>query len=344
MNLLELVKKQGNPLIDGSQVTFIWQGAGAPCFISDLQGWEDNPRPLAAVAPGLWAITFDLPAQAYLEYAFYDPESKKRFPDPFNKKSIYNGVGSYNHFFYMPQAAPTPLTRAAAGAPRGILTRHVLPARYVTAGTKRVVHLYHPVAAGPLPLLVVYDGQDYLRRGKITQIVDNLIAQKRIYPLGLALVHSSPMSRTVEYGEALPTLGLLLELVLPLAAQNMPLLDIRKERGAFGVLGASLGGLMAVFTALKAPEVFGKALSQSGAFEMDGHATTTLQMARYFPVPPIKLWLDCGRMDFLYASNQAMFAVLKEKGYAVTYHENGGAHNYTTWRDNLADGLEALFG
>ena len=39
-----------------------------------------------------------------------------------------------------------------------------------------------------MPLLVVYDAQDYLTRGRITQIVDNLIAQGRIEPFAIALL------------------------------------------------------------------------------------------------------------------------------------------------------------
>jgi enterochelin esterase-like enzyme len=39
-----------------------------------------------------------------------------------------------------------------------------------------------------------------------------------------------------------------------------------------------------------------------------------------------------------------MQPILHERGYEVIYHESGGAHNFTTWRDGLARGLEALFG
>jgi enterochelin esterase-like enzyme len=35
--------------------------------------------------------------------------------------------------------------------------------------------------------------------------------------------------------------------------------------------------------------------------------------------------------------------LLLEKGYDVTYRENGGAHNFTTWRDSCAHALEAMF-
>lgn len=333
-----------NPSIHGNTVTITWRARNAPYFISDLHGWEENLQPLTEVEMGVWAISFDLPPNAYLEYAFYDPQARKRFPDPLNKQSVYNGVGGYNHFFYMPEAQPTFLAKLPRSGLRGRITHHTLPARYVTAGKERRVSLYHPPTDESVPLLVVYDGPDYLRRGKLAAIVDNLIAARRIRPLAVAFLQNGGAARMVEYGQAEPTLAFVMGQVLPLAFQELNLLDYEKQPGAHGVMGASMGGLMSVFTALKLPEVFGKAISQAGAFELWGHETTTMQMVRHFPKTDIKLWLDCGAMDFLLAPNRKMAALLAEKGYNFTYRENGGAHNYTTWRDSCAEGLEMLFG
>ena len=57
-------------------------------------------------------------------------------------------------------------------------------------GGKRPVWLYQPPTPDPVPLVVVWDGGDYYRRGRLTQIVDNLIAQRRIRPIALALVEN----------------------------------------------------------------------------------------------------------------------------------------------------------
>lgn len=343
-SLLARARREGNPLIDDKIVTFIWEGKKAPQLIDDLHGWEGHPQALTRSASGLWAISFELASDAYLEYAFYDPQTQKRTPDPFNRKFIYNGVGDHNHFVYMPEAKPTPLTHLQPGVPCGMLTRHELPARFVTAGNKRAVHLYRPAVKGPCSLLVVYDGQDYLHRGRITQIADNLIAAGRIRPLALALVHSGGKARMVEYGCSAPTLAFIMGSVLPLARERLDLLDLDKHPGAFGVLGASMGGLMALYSSLQLPDVFGKALSQAGAFELWGHDSPVMQMVQHFPRPLVRFWLDCGRMDFLLEPNRRMQSLLKEKGYTVAYQENGGAHNYTTWRDSLVHGLETLFG
>jgi enterochelin esterase family protein len=293
----------------------------------------------------VWTISFDLPRDGYLEYAFFDPRTGRHLPDPLNRRSIQNGFGDRNNFFYMPEAGgPTPLTRLSAGGMAGQVTRHTVPARLWTTSKERRVYLYHPPASEPVPLLVVYDGLDYFRRARLAVIVDNLIALQRIRPLALALLQNGGQAgRFAEYGCSEATLGFVARNVIPFAHQHLNLLDLGQNPGSYGVMGSSGGGLMAVFTAMRLPHIFGSALSQSGAFEIWGHETIAMQMARHLPKTPVSFWIDCGRMDFLLDGNRKMHAILRERGYEVTYVENDGAHNFTTWRDSVSRGLETLF-
>jgi len=100
---------------------------------------------------------------------------------------------------------------------------------------------------------------------------------------------------------------------------------------------------MALYTSLRIPKIFSRALCQAGGYEYWGYEGVVVDLARHLPVPPVRLWLDCGRMDFLLDANRKMQALLQEKGYDMAYKENGGAHNYATWRDSLWRGLEYLF-
>ena len=231
--LLEQVRQHGNPVIEDDTVTFVWQGRSAPQLIDDLHGWEEKPQPLVRIAPGLWTRSFKLPRDAYLEYAFMDPRSKKRRPDPFNRKSVYNGVGGHNHYFYMPGAdGPTPLTRLPRGGMRGRLTRHALQSFILSR--KRPVYLYQPPVKEPSPLLVVYDGLDYLRRGRLAEIVDNLILWGRVRPLALAFVQNGgEKARAVEYACSEASLFVLTMEVLPLAQENLHLLDLARNPGSW---------------------------------------------------------------------------------------------------------------
>lgn len=341
--LLEQARREGHPIIHGGRVTFLWQGETAPHLIDDLHGWEEHPQKLSRVSSRLWACSFNLPRDAYLEYAFYDPKTKKRFTDPLNPRRVWNGFRDYNHFFYMPEAGPSPYVQKQAKVPRGRVTVHTVQTWMMQFPGQRRVYLYQPPTKERVPLLIVYDGPDYLRRGKLHIIVDNLIAQKRIRPIAMAFLANGGPRRGVEYACSDATLAWIEHDVLPLANRELKLLDIKKQSGAFGVLGASFGGLMSIYTGLRLPDIFGRVLSQSAVFETEGRDFVAVDLIRHAPARP-HLYMDVGKLDFLLEDNRRMLPLLRERNFDITYHEHGGAHNYTSWRDHVHRGLEMMFG
>jgi enterochelin esterase family protein len=335
--------QEGTPIIDGEIVTFVWHGPQPPQLIGDFTNWEyGTPLELSRAAPELWTRTLTFPLDAYVEYAFW--RNDERLPDPLNPHTTPDGIGHHNHFFYMPDAAPTSLTRRRRNVPHGTVTRHVVEEGSLVVGGKRPVHLYQPPTSEPCPLLVVLDGQDYRRRAKLTNVVDNLIAQERIRPLALAMVDHAGQARMVEYACSEATLGFLVYSVLPLAQTELNLLDFQTTPGAYGILGASMGGLMALYAGIRVPQVFGHVLSQSGAFTFDEHDSVIWDLIQHGPVQPIKIWMDVGRFEWLLPVNQRMHDLLVNKGYDVTYREHNGGHNYPSWRNDVWRGLEWLFG
>jgi enterochelin esterase-like enzyme len=339
--LLAMARTSGNPVIGNETVTFLWQGKTAPQLIDDLHNWEEAPQSMQRVGSELWAYSMPLASDAYLEYAFVDTNSGERLPDPLNRNTVWNGVNAYNHFFYMPQAGPSPLARPLRGADKGTVTRYQVPTRDFATGPERAVYLYQPAVKIPVPLLVVYDGSDYYRRSKLNIIVDNLIASKRVHPFAMAMVNNGGAARTLEYSCSEATIEFVFECVIPIAQENLILTPPGGE--PYGILGASMGGLMALYTGMRLPKVFGKVLSQSGAFEYLEHEYVVMDLVRYAPPPDIEIWMDVGRYEVLLHSNRQMYATLKEKQFNVRYHEFSGGHNHTTWRDDIWRGLEALF-
>jgi enterochelin esterase family protein len=334
---------QDHPIVEGDSVTFVWRGKRTPQLIGDMTDWaEGKPIDLEKIAPGLWATTLALPQDAYIEYAFWDGE--QRVADPLNPDMTPSGTGHKNHYFYMPGGGPTGLIRRERRVPHGTITRHTVEDEFLLAGSKRTVLLYHPPTAEPCPLLVVLDGQDYRRRARMANIVDNLIAQDRIRPIALAMPYNGRGARGVEYACSEATLGFLVYEVVELARKEMNLLDLEANPGAHGILGASMGGLMALYAGLRVPEVFGRVLSQSGAFALGEHDTVVFDLVRHGPVSPLRVWMSVGRYEWLLDCNRRMHRLLDEKGYEVAYHEHNGGHNYPAWRNHLEQGLEALFG
>jgi len=343
MNTLLDRALHSSPVIDGDRVNFVWQGDQPPQLIGDMTHWEwGNPIKLTQVHPGVWAHTLTLPQDAYIEYAFWD--GQQRVADPLNGNVTPDGLGHENHYLYMPGAHATNLTRRRRSVPHGTVTRHVLENDFCLASRKRSVLLYQPSTDEPCPLLIVLDGQDYTRRARITNIVDNLIAQGRIRPIALALPYHGQGARGVEYGCSELTLCFLLIDLLELAREELNLVDVKANPGAFGILGASMGGLMALYTGLRVPQVIGRVLSQSAALDMSKPDSVVFDLVRHSPVPPLRIWMNVGRYEWLLDSNRRMHELLVEKGYDVTYHEYSGGHNYPSWRDTLCHGLETMFG
>src|SRR5579872_2558644 len=155
--LLERAAREGTPLIDGEQATFVWMGERAPRLLGDFGPalWVDCEPKLEQVAPGVpgvWTCTVSLAADAYVEYVYLLDGGQ--VADPFNSRTVSNGLGGAHHYFYMPDGGPAELARWHRGVVSGTVTRDSVDGGHRIAGGKRDIYLYQPVGQGPSPLLV----------------------------------------------------------------------------------------------------------------------------------------------------------------------------------------------
>ncbi len=213
---------------------------------------------------GLWSLSILLAANAYLEYAFLNPNTGARIPDPLNHKRVWNGIDPTTTFSTCLAVDQVPSYSRAREFKEGIVNAIKIPTRETIWGDQRSVILYQPAVSTPVPLVVVFDGPEYLKQGRLNVIVDNLVAAKRVRPFAMAMIQNGGQARNLEYNCSESTLEFVTDSVIPLAQEQLRL--IPATRGKWGVLGASLGGLMAVYTGVRYPQVFRKVLSQSGAF------------------------------------------------------------------------------
>jgi enterochelin esterase family protein len=252
-------------------------------------------------------------------------------------------VGSRNNYFYMPETMPSPFSMRRADIRPGTITRHRVDADFLQDDSERDVYLYKPPVSGAVPLLIVYDGYDYLRRARLATIVDNLIAEKRIRPIAIAFLQNGRSRRTVEYFCSDATISWVDREVLPLARAHLRLLHLDEYPGSYGVLGASAGGLMSFYTGLRMSEIFGKVLCQSAVFSINGRDSTVVDLVRYGQGRDLQVWMDVGTLDDLLEDNRRMVALLDRRQYDVIYREFSAGHNYTAWRNDIWRGLEAMF-
>lgn len=365
--LLERAKSEGTPLIDGRltrtgapydtsrgecRVTFVWHGKTAPALTGDFNFWGGDgggfpnaPLELQEIEPRVWAHTMTFPRNACVEYVFL--RYGKRVNDPLNPRTTPNGIGGINNFFYAPHARPTPFTKSRAGIPRGRVMTDILQAPGMLIGNRRRVHLYQPPTREPSALIVALDGQDYLRRVKLPTLLDNLYAEGKIPPLAVAMLESTRIgkgsARMSEYACNEITLLFILRLLIPFAQERLSLLDLHENPGAYGIMGASMGGLMSLFTALRAPAVFGTVISHAGAYELWDTDPSVYALAAQATVKP-RVWLDVGQMDWLLQANRKMHAALERFNFETSYREYYAYHNWPAWRDVLPDALMWAFG
>lgn len=348
--LLERAQKHGNPVIENGEAVFVWQGKKAPILSGDFNGWQHNrPLPMTEVEPGVWTARLPLPPDAYMEYAFFvTPDEDGRYRDPLSRHRKSNGIGKSNQWFAMPDWKPAPETKRRKGVLAGRITHEVLKNQYgFFAGKERVIHLYQPPTGKAVPLLVVWDGPDYLKRAYLATIVDNLIAQGRIQPIAMIMPDNGGKvgARVVEYHTSEATVAFIEAQLLPLARERMNLLDEGEHPGVHGVLGASMGGLMALTTGWMLPQVFGRVISQSGAFipwTRRGRPVI-FDLIEGAPAPPLRVWQDCGTFDSLLDGNRQLRDLLTSKGYDLTYREYNAGHNYTAWANSVVGALETMF-
>lgn len=348
--LLDRARREGTPLIDGDQVTFVWVGDPGLYdvqLVGDFTRWSwGTPVTLSLVEPGLYSTTLTFEPDAYLEYGFKINE--QRVDDPFNTHRAPTGLGIENYCFTMPalSARLEQWWEAREGVATGRVTEHRIENMIMLGTPSRRVWLYQPPVDHPVPLLVVMDGREYLEYVKLPTILDNLIAAGNIQPIALAMVENGGQSRFIEYMCNDATVGLLVRSVIPITRTHLNLIDPVATPGKYGILGASMGGLIGLWAALRLPEVFGQVISQSGAFgfDLNRHKTIIWDVLENLQRRPIRVWMDVGRYEWLQGVNREMHSLLTGLGYPVHYQEYSAGHNYTAWKYEIAAALQALYG
>ena len=115
-----------------------------------------------------------------------------------------------------------------------------------------------------------------------------------------------------------------------------------KSRDGRAIMGASLGGITSFHTAIKYPEIFGRVGGQSSSFWVDNERVVKELEKLDAAKNKFTFYIDDGTLEGVEDSRKVV-KILKDKGYDVTYVEGEAGHNWTAWRDRLADAFIALW-
>ncbi|WP_087018457.1 alpha/beta hydrolase-fold protein [Thaumasiovibrio subtropicus] len=370
--LWQKVVDSGTPLIepnaDGSAIaTFFWRGDvyGVRVFGAPYGGHSEMEQ---IGNTDIWYLSIQIPDGARLSYQLApnipqltdaDPREQRMAilataqRDPWNTQPwMVDGESKFDvQSTFTFGDAPSDEWTKPLGAPRGEVSHYQVASKIL--GNERKVSLYTPHGEATLakdaPLLIVFDGEAYLRRGPAATILDNLIYQGLIPPIRALFVN--PAQKHLRGIELPPNP----DYARFMAEELMPWLKARHgvdpQPKDTILSGSSYGGLGSMYIAFQYPNRFGKVLSQSGSFWWSHPNQEPQWLTREMaasPRKPITIYLNAGLFETgrsatdILETNRTLRDVLIAKGYDVTYREFASGHDAFSWRVTLADGLIAL--
>jgi enterochelin esterase-like enzyme len=197
----------------------------------------------------------------------------------------------------------------------------------------------------------VLDGPEFVEEVGAAEVIDELVATGEIPPtVGLFLDSVSRETRDVELRANVAFTRFLAEEVVPDARARY---DAGLARGDVVVVGASDGGLCAVFAAAEHPAVFGHALALSGSFWWKPSDAPDDWLARRLGLDGASFFLYAGRQETraprpggpsVVAATRALRDAIEARGLRVEHSEREGWHYYPWWREPLRAGLVTLLG
>lgn len=345
--------QHGVPIVEGTKVTFVFHGEADEVALRHWVYGLPAAVPLHRVPrTDLWYHTIELPEGSRVEYKYqvtvgqetrliHDPLNDRLARDPFGANSVCHAAG-----YEVPDwIHDDPSVR------KGTVEERVFQS--LALGGPRRVKLYKPARyreTRRYPLLVVHDGSDYDRFANLTTVLDNL-THRRDIP-GLVVAMTDPPNRMEQYRDSEEHARYIAEELVPSLESELPLVG---EPSGRGLMGASLGAVASLSTAIRYPEMFGRLLLQSGSFafsDIGSHDRGPVfdpiadMVNRYradpFPVTE-RVFVSCGVHESLIYENRSLVPVLERTGMDVRYVEARDGHNWENWRDRLREGLAFLF-
>lgn len=394
------IAEQGTPLIEPDEshpehslVTFLWRahervdnvvvfGNWSTFDLTDLHllrlgdtdCWYRTYRMPNELRASYWLAPNDslVPWRAMSSYEEVQERLDHFQPDPLNPQTLVfpDAPAQVASVVELPQATPQPWIVPHPDIPTGDLQCHHF--RSAILGNDRRVWTYLPPGyvadQRSYPLLIVFDGAEYISVVPTPIILDNLLATGRIPPMVAVFVDNADgtdAERTAARSRELPCYppfaDFLAQELVPWIRANY---HVSADPSDTIVAGSSFGGLAAAYAAFRYPGIVGNVLSQSGSFQWKpGHDPFTAEanaeqedewLVRAYATGPrhgLRFYLDVGIFDSrtlpgerpgILLANRHLRNVLQAKGYPLHYAEFCGGHDYACWRGTLSDGLFAL--
>ncbi len=327
------------PIIEDSTCYFFFRGKGAQSVVGDFNQWRAGRDPFIAVdSTDLFYVAKTFPLEARLDYKIV--VAGKWILDPLNPRVIWGGFGP-NSELAMPRYEYPAEILYQPDIPHGTVVEWSFQSRVLNNTRQVWVYLPAEYEAHPqnrYPVLYVQDGGEYIRLANMVNVLDNLIASQRIRPIITVFVN--PVERNQEYWLNDAYVTMLVQELVPAVDSTWRTLPDPKNRG---IMGASLGGVVSLYAALKYPEVFRKVGSQSGALWIEQQRIITLYQQT--DLPPLIIYLDWGTFEEGQEAVHRQFrTILVAAGHTVRTERHPEGHSWGNWRAHIDNILVTFWG
>jgi enterochelin esterase family protein len=349
-----LANHSDSPIIEDSSIAiFYWYGKANSVLINgDIQiGWTvpDTMNRISCGYDAFFYKIYSLPADSRIDYQLIVDDST--ITDPRNHVVTPSGFGLHSQCA-MPLFKTKTVREYRNSIQHGTIDTLWFKSRQ-TSILPRMLKIYKPANYDSLfsfPTLYVNDGFKAIEYNSYINVLDNLIADKKIKPVLVVFIdfiegdQNLFLNKTDEYFKSVCG-----ELV-PLIDANYKTSQQAKDRVLTGI---SAGGHISLLTALKRSDIFLNAAGQSSTmteelFEAIKNISKTNPNKK-----ELKLYFDVGRYDlvngtlnnysFLYA-NQLLDKEMKKAKINHTFKIVNDGHQWANWRERVDEILIHFFG
>ena len=311
----------------------------------DLQRSADDPS--------LWEVTIGPAAPGIHDYRF-DVDGTLVL-DPHNR--WFKKWRASANLVEVP--GDPPLITERQRIPHGSVTRHSWFSQVLDEHREVFVYTppgYDPKRATPYPVLFLLHGsgdgaEGWTEVGRAHLIADNLIATGALEPLVIVMpyghgalpgIDQRALEDRSEWSAAnnAAVERDFFETTVPEAQRHYHLSDDADQRA---IAGLSMGGGQALTFGLQHPEQFRWVAGFSSGVPSEPERRNALLDGIPDPAEFSKVWVACGRSDFLLDRNEALHAALQQRGIDHEYTLTEGGHSWPVWRDYLETWLRQLF-
>ncbi|HNZ69032.1 MAG: alpha/beta hydrolase-fold protein [Prolixibacteraceae bacterium] len=326
------------------------------------EGWAPGSQLMSKDDKGVWSYTTAaLPSDLYSYWFIVDG---LRCTDPANVYMIRDVASVFNVFiigggkgdlYQVNDVAHGTVARRWYNSPGNGMMRRITvytPPGYEEGKQKYpVLYLLHGMGG---------DEEAWIALGRTSQILDNLIAQKKANPM-IVVMSNGNVAQEAAPGESSlgftkPTMQLPNTMdgkfeetfpdIIRFIENNY---RVRKKKESRAIAGLSMGGYHSLHISRYYPGTFGYVGLFSAAIMPNEQATSKVyqnldatletQMKNGLNL----YWIGIGKTDFLYKNNVDFREKLDKMGFKYTYLETEGGHTWTNWRIYLTEYAQLIF-